>query len=105
MSQSTEFQIEKKTVYGRDETGAKLLGWTTEELFTMLGAIFVAVVFVPVGWMKLATVLLTYLWIKKLKALFPERFFSSLLRYYFRIPHYLRASVPDTEWRPPIRSN
>jgi hypothetical protein len=97
-----EFVIRKEPVRARDESGARLFGWTGEELFTVGGVAVFAILFIPTGWAKLVVSLLGYLWVKYVRRLLPERFVHNCLNFTFRTPKYWRASQPDTQWVPPI---
>lgn len=97
-----EFTIRKEQVYDREETAAALFGWTVEELMTVGGASLLIMMLIPVNWLRLSLIILVFMWTRKLKKLFPERFLSNVIKFYTRPTHYYRANAPDTEWRSPI---
>jgi hypothetical protein len=99
---SEEYTITKEPVPARDESGAKLFGWTMQELGTLIGAFFVALFLVPGTYTKVIVMILAYLWVKKIKALLPERFLTNWYNFHRKLDKYWRSGMHDTEWVHPI---
>lgn len=105
MADEQEFVIKKQPVYAREESGAKLFGWTLEEFATVGSVGLFALFLVPFAYLKLAVFLLGFIWVKKLKQHFPEKFLSSMWRFHTRQDYFHSAGQHDIEWRPPIRED
>lgn len=102
-SDDRPFTIKKQPVLARDESGAKLFGWTMEEFAAVGAGTLFALFFVPIGYLKLATIIVVWIWVKHLKKQFPEKYLSNMWRYHTRSDLFLRASQKDLEWRPPTQ--
>lgn len=101
MATDSDFKITPQTVYGRDESGTRLYGWTMEEILTVGGVGMLAFLFLPGLYFKTAATVLAYFYAKHLKSKLPERFLKSFWRFHTTNP-YLSAEKPDTEWRSPV---
>lgn len=97
-----EFVIQKQAVHGRDESPARLLGWTIEEILTMFGVAAVLMVFQAGGKTLLVGLALTFLYLRKLKSRLPDRYLQNLARYKLRTANGYNAAGRDSQWRSPI---
>lgn len=99
---SEDFEIKKEPVYGRDESGARLFGWTFGEMALVAGTLIGAQILFQSGKVSIAAAVLAYLYVKKVKGLLPERYIQNAYRFYSRKHFLYRAGARDTEWVPPI---
>jgi hypothetical protein len=98
-----EFRIEKVPIYGRDDGPSRLLGWTWGEMALLAGAVIATHAIAHRRLLTISAAVLTYLYIRRVKQLLPDRWFRNLCRFHLRKHAVYRAGARDTYWRPPIR--
>lgn len=101
---SDKFEIRKEPVKARDESGIRIWGsWTLPEIGAVLLVFLLLIKFFGAGPLSAVGVIMTAIWVKNFRMVFPERHFHNMLFFYARTRYYYSADTPDTEWRPPIK--
>lgn len=100
---SDKFQIRKEPVRARDESGAKIWGWTFSEIGAVLLIFILLYKLFGLGLLTAGGIIFSAIWIKNLRMAFPERHFTNMLRFHLRTKRYYYTNSPDTEWQPPIK--
>lgn len=98
-----DFMIEKIPIYGRDESASKLWGWTWGEMVLLAASVIVTQTLFHRRLLTIAMVVLTYLYIRRIKQYLPDHFVRSMRRHYMRRHTEYRASSRDSLWRPPVQ--
>jgi hypothetical protein len=96
------FEIQKRPVPNRNEDPAKLFGFSLPEWGLMLSVPVIALVLSGSRMVILGSFLGAYGYVKFLKDILPDRFFSNAIAFYRLKCRELRAMGRDSEWRPPI---
>lgn len=99
---NSDFQLQKTPVLVRDESPAKLFGFTPSEWRMLTGVFFFVIIFIKLNFFGIGVMLLTVFYIKQIKASLPDNYISNAIKFYWSGVKHFRANMPDVEWRPPI---
>jgi hypothetical protein len=105
MADDDTYEIQKEPVHARDESPAKLLGWTIEEIGLLLGVFFGGMLFGIPRTVLIGVMVVIFVYLRKIKQRLPERFMRNYMRHVLRKQRTYRAGGRDTHWRPPIVRN
>lgn len=97
-----DFVIEKVPVYGRDESTHKLFGWTWGEMVLLSVSVVATQIMFHRRLLTIAAVIVTYLYIRRIKQYLPDRFAANMRRHYMRRHTEYHAGGRDIMWRPPV---